>query len=321
MPTYEYRCKGLRRELEVVQSFTDDVAHRVPRTAAAPAAQGVRAGRHHVQGHRLLQDRQPLEQQEEPHRRQLATSTSKSTATRARVGVGDHSPLPRRPHPHRTRRRRHVAVLVVVSRPRRRLASSSGREHRLRATDPCSRRRRRGLRRLGLLRFLDDVDEVAVDTPYGPPSAPVTIGDGRRPPGRLPPPPRRQHELPPHRIPYRANVWAMRELGVRAILAPCAARLAAARRAPRATSSWSTSSSTARGAGPTRSSTGPRSTTSPSPTPTTPELRATPGRRPARELGLTVHDGGTVVVVQGPRFSTRAESALVPLARAGRSST
>jgi 5'-methylthioadenosine phosphorylase len=29
----------------------------------------------------------------------------------------------------------------------------------------------------------------------------------------------------------------------------------------------------------------------------------------ARELGITVHDGGTVVVVQGPRFSTRAESA------------
>ncbi|MBA2333099.1 MAG: MTAP family purine nucleoside phosphorylase, partial [Actinobacteria bacterium] len=29
----------------------------------------------------------------------------------------------------------------------------------------------------------------------------------------------------------------------------------------------------------------------------------------ARELGITIHDGGVAVVIQGPRFSTRAESA------------
>ena len=32
----------------------------------------------------------------------------------------------------------------------------------------------------------------------------------------------RHHELPPHRINYRANIWALRSVGVRRILAPCA---------------------------------------------------------------------------------------------------
>jgi purine nucleoside phosphorylase len=57
-------------------------------------------------------------------------------------------------------------------------------------------------------------------TPFGPPSAPVMIGEvgGKRvaflPRHGL------DHELPPHRIPYRANVWAMRELGVGRIIGP-----------------------------------------------------------------------------------------------------
>ncbi|MDD9371499.1 MAG: MTAP family purine nucleoside phosphorylase [Acidimicrobiales bacterium] len=74
----------------------------------------------------------------------------------------------------------------------------------------------------GLYSLLDDVAEVEIDTPYGPPAAPVTIGEiaGRRVAflarhGR-------DHALPPHRVPYRANAWAMRELGVRALFGPCA---------------------------------------------------------------------------------------------------
>ena len=33
----------------------------------------------------------------------------------------------------------------------------------------------------------------------------------------------RRHTIPPHRINYRANVWAMRSLGVKAVISPCAA--------------------------------------------------------------------------------------------------
>ena len=74
----------------------------------------------------------------------------------------------------------------------------------------------------GFYAFLDEPEEHVVDTPYGAPSAPVAVGSvaGRRVaflprhgPG---------HEFPPHRINYRANLWALRSLGVRQVLAPCA---------------------------------------------------------------------------------------------------
>lgn len=59
-------------------------------------------------------------------------------------------------------------------------------------------------------------------TPYGDPAAPVAVGDvaGRR--VAFLPRHGRQHEYPPHGIPYRANLWALRSLGVRQVLAPCA---------------------------------------------------------------------------------------------------
>ena len=72
----------------------------------------------------------------------------------------------------------------------------------------------------GFYSFLEDVEQVEVETPYGKPSAPFTIGDiGGKSVAFLP---RHglSHELPPHAIPYRANVWAMKELGVRRIIGP-----------------------------------------------------------------------------------------------------
>ena len=74
----------------------------------------------------------------------------------------------------------------------------------------------------GLYALLDDVEEVSVSTPYGDPSAPLVVGEvGGRPVAFLP---RhgRDHELPPHKIPNRANLWALRSIGVRQVLAPCA---------------------------------------------------------------------------------------------------
>src|SRR5690606_15296403 len=61
----------------------------------------------------------------------------------------------------------------------------------------------------GFYSFLDDVEEVTVDTPYGRPAAPVAFGEvaGRR--VAFLPRHGRDHSLPPHRVPYRANAWAM----------------------------------------------------------------------------------------------------------------
>src|SRR5438034_8930795 len=74
----------------------------------------------------------------------------------------------------------------------------------------------------GFYSFLANVEEVEVETPYGNPSAAPVVGviGGKR--VAFLPRHGREHEFPPHRIPYRANVWAMKELGVRRILGPCA---------------------------------------------------------------------------------------------------
>ena len=74
----------------------------------------------------------------------------------------------------------------------------------------------------GFYEFLDAAEEVKVDTPFGPPSDPVTVGEvaGRR--VAFLPRHGRGHRFPPHRIPYRANLWALRSLGVRQVIAPSA---------------------------------------------------------------------------------------------------
>lgn len=74
----------------------------------------------------------------------------------------------------------------------------------------------------GFYSFLDDPEQVEVETPYGAPSAPISVGTvaGRR--VAFLPRHGRRHEFPPHGIPYRANLWALRSLGVRQVLAPCA---------------------------------------------------------------------------------------------------
>jgi 5'-methylthioadenosine phosphorylase len=74
----------------------------------------------------------------------------------------------------------------------------------------------------GLYEFLDAADEVAVDTPYGPPSAPLVIGEVAGQRVAFVPRHGRKHQFPPHRIPYRANLWALRSVGVRQVLAPSA---------------------------------------------------------------------------------------------------
>jgi 5'-methylthioadenosine phosphorylase len=161
----------------------------------------------------------------------------------------------------------------------------------------------------GFYAFLDEVTEHALDTPWGPPAAPVAIG--RLGDVRVAFLPRhgRHHDLPPHKVDYRANVAAMQQLGVRALLGPFAAGSLQPTIHPGdfvvvdqlVDRTWG------------RSDTffdsfvdGPQhiSLADPYDDGLRRVLLGT-----ARELGITAHDGGTVVVIQGPRFSTRAESA------------
>ncbi|MDQ3874445.1 MAG: S-methyl-5'-thioadenosine phosphorylase [Actinomycetota bacterium] len=153
---------------------------------------------------------------------------------------------------------------------------------------------------------MDEVEEVEVETPYGRPSAALVVGeiDGRG--VAFLPRHGREHEYPPHRIPYRANVWAMRELGVRRIIGPAAS--GAVRSDLRLGEFVVCDQFVDRTSG--RADTfydGPQTTHVSAADPYCPDLRRLL-LETAAELGIRARDGGTVVTVQGPRFSTRAES-------------
>ena len=158
----------------------------------------------------------------------------------------------------------------------------------------------------GFYSFLDDVEEVKVDTPYGEPSAPISLGtiEGRR--VAFLPRHGHGHTLPPHMINYRANAWALKELGVTRVIGPCAA--GSLQREVRPGEFVVSDQLVDRTTG--RKDTfydGPVTTHVSFADPYCPEMRPL-ALTVGRELGITMHDGGTVVTIQGPRFSTRAES-------------
>lgn len=153
----------------------------------------------------------------------------------------------------------------------------------------------------GFYSFVDDAEEVAIATPYGEPSATIAVGECAGTPVAFLPRHGKDHAFPPHRINYRANMWALRSLGVRQVLAPCAVGGLRAEVGPgdivvpdqlvdrtHARSQTFVESGAAH---------------VPFADPYCARLtRAVAGTDPS------VRTGGTMVVVEGPRFSTRAES-------------
>jgi 5'-methylthioadenosine phosphorylase len=145
-----------------------------------------------------------------------------------------------------------------------------------------------------------------MDTPYWKPSAPLAMGEVAGTRVAFLPRHGRHHELPPHRIPFRANVWALREAGVRRIIGPCASGALTRELERGAFVVCDQYVDRTRGRGDTFYD-GPETTHVSAADPFCPDLRRLLVET-AGELGVPVRDGGTVVVVQGPRFSTRAES-------------
>jgi 5'-methylthioadenosine phosphorylase len=163
----------------------------------------------------------------------------------------------------------------------------------------------------GFYDFFDDqaaVQEFDVSTPYGPPSDPPVVGPVAGRTVAFLPRHGRRHRLAPHRVNYRANLWALRSLGVRQVLGPCAV-------------------------GSLRLEHGPGTLVVPDQLmdrttnrvqtfydeppakvvhvafadPYCPIGRST-AVEVARDHGWSPVDRGTLVVVEGPRFGTRAES-------------
>ena len=158
----------------------------------------------------------------------------------------------------------------------------------------------------GFYSLLEDVREIKVDTPYGAPSDSFFLAEvGGRSVAFLPRHGRR-HTIPPHGVPYRANVWAMRSLGVKAVISPCAAGSLQREVAPGDFVVCDQFVDRTRGRADTFFD-GPIVSHVSSAEIYDPTLRAI-AIDVIREHGIPVHERGTVVVIQGPRFSTKAES-------------
>src|SRR3954468_24893892 len=153
----------------------------------------------------------------------------------------------------------------------------------------------------GFYEFLDDPDWITVETPFGKPSSPVAVGTVADQFVAFLPRHGRQHEFPPHRVNYRANVWALRSLGVRRVLAPCAVGSLQPDLGPG--DIVVPDQLVDRPPSVTQTCMGGAAVHVAFADPYCPTLRAA---ATAKTEGSV--DGGALVVVEGPRFSTRAES-------------
>lgn len=158
----------------------------------------------------------------------------------------------------------------------------------------------------GFYSFVEDVKEVKIDTPYGPPSDKIALAEisGRK--VAFLPRHGKDHTIPPHKINYRANLWAMKSLGVKAIMAPTA--VGSLQKNIKRGDFVVVDQFVDRTRG--RIDTfydGPVVTHISTADPYCPVLREL-AIKIGKEQGVTVHETGTVVVIQGPRFSTKSES-------------
>ena len=158
----------------------------------------------------------------------------------------------------------------------------------------------------GFYNFLTDVEEVDIETPYGRPSDSVFIGKIDDKTVAFLPRHDRKHRIPPHKINYRANVWAMKMLGVSSVICPCAAGslqkhvepghfLVADQWVDRTKGRIDTFFD------------GPFATHVSAAYPYSEELRKL-AVEAIKENNVPVQEKGTVVVINGPRFSSKAES-------------
>lgn len=158
----------------------------------------------------------------------------------------------------------------------------------------------------GFYEFLDDATATPVPTPYGAPAADPMVGTVDGIEVVFIPRHGREHQFPPHKVPFRANVHAMRTLGVDRIIGPTAVGSLQPNFEPGHFAVPDQIVDRTSGREYTFYD-GPEVEHLSFADPYHPAMR-TIAIDGMRATGSTVHDGGTVVVIQGPRFSTRAES-------------
>ncbi len=167
----------------------------------------------------------------------------------------------------------------------------------------------------GFYSFLDDIEEVNVDTPYGKPSSPIVIGsyEGQR--IAFLPRHGKHHQYPPHLIPYRANLHALRALGVSRVIGTCASGSLQANIGPGTfviceqfvDRTWGRADTFFVGAENREHFSGGSIAHIAMAEPYCDHLQRLAAQT-GKRLGIQIHEHGTIVVINGPRFSTKAES-------------
>ncbi|MFA0731054.1 MAG: hypothetical protein LKKZDAJK_000989 [Candidatus Fervidibacter sp.] len=150
------------------------------------------------------------------------------------------------------------------------------------------------------------LEEIKVETPFGAPSDLITIVEIARKRVAFLPRHGRKHQYPPHKVPYKANIWAMKALGVERVLAPNAVGSLQRHIKPGDFVICDQFVDRTRHRDDTFFN-GPITTHVSTADPYCPQLRAI-AIEACRDLGIPHHERGTVVVIEGPRFSTKAES-------------
>jgi 5'-methylthioadenosine phosphorylase len=159
----------------------------------------------------------------------------------------------------------------------------------------------------GLYEFLDDHETVDVDTPFGRPSDPLVVGEVEGRSVAFVARHGKGHRFAPHKVNYRANLWALRAVGVRQVLAPCAVGSLRPEHGPGTIvvpdqvvdRTWGRPHTSYEQEGPV--------VHVGFADPYCPDGRQV-AVDAARLSDLQVVPEGTLVVINGPRFSTRAES-------------
>lgn len=163
----------------------------------------------------------------------------------------------------------------------------------------------------GFYSLLENAEALEIKTPFGNPSSTLTIGEVSGKEVIFLPRHGKGHIMPPHVIPYKANIWALKQAGVTHIIAPTAVGSLKADIKPgdfvvpdqfvnftRREDTFYDGEV---------SKIDKRTTHISTVDPYCPSLRKELINT-ARSMGFSLNDKGTVVVIQGPRFSTKAES-------------
>jgi len=156
--------------------------------------------------------------------------------------------------------------------------------------------------------IFNESKDVKVFTPYGKPSSLITIGKIDNKKVAFIPRHGRNHQIPPHKINFRANIWALKELGVKRIISPSAVGSLKEDYKPAEFVVIDQFIDRTKNRADTFYEGGQVCHISTA-DPFCPDLRSI-FLKSVNKLGLPHHEKGTYICIQGPRFSTRAESKL-----------